>query len=182
MAKLKESIKTLGYAVNGTLPEGKSVTELLASFGATFTSSTITSKRLTDILFEIADKKSTLALTISVYTGDEDLFGKKASDLQEDVSITNNVVSGTLYYVEGYDPKLHHFLVLKAVSSDTNAKITAQIIGGESPAMELDEDGICVFKIKNKTTQSLQYVVEINGIKRTYNLSLSGLTLATKNS
>lgn len=179
--KLKDSIKTLGYAVNGTLPTGKNVTELLKSLGTTFTGEQIEGKFLTEILLDIADKKSTLALTISVYTGDEDLWGKKASDLQENVSITEGVVSGTLFYVEGYDPKLNHFLVLQAVSSDANAKITAQIIGGESPAMELDDDGICLFKIKNKTTQSLQYIVEINGIKRTYNLSLSGLTLASKN-
>ena len=181
MGKLKESLKTFGYALNGVEPTGKNVTEIVKSIGATLTSETINGKLLTEILIDIADKKSTLALTISAYTGDEDLFGKKASDLQQDVAIADGVVSGELYYVEGYDPKLHHFLVLKAVASDENAKITAQIIGGESPAIELDPDGICVFKIKNKTTQSLQYVVEACGIKRTYNLALTGLTLDSKN-
>lgn len=179
MAKLKESIKSLGYAVNGVLPTGKNVTELLASFGASFTSATISSKRLTDIINEIANKKSTLALTITPYTGDEDLWGKKASDLQENIAITNNVVSGTCYYVEGYDPELNHFLVLKAVSNDANAKITAQIIGGQSGPIELDPDGICLFKIAS-IEQSLQYVVSINGISKTYNLSLANLTLADK--
>ena len=33
----------------------------------------------------------------------EDLFGKVVADLQEDVSIgSNNVISGTLHYVDGY--------------------------------------------------------------------------------
>ena len=181
MGKFKESIKAFGYALNGVEPTGKYTTDLLKSVGATLTSQTINVNSISDILYDIADKKSTLALTITPYTGNDDLFGKKASDLQTDVAIADGVVSGELYYVEGYDPKLHHFLVLKAVASDQNAKITAQIIGGESPAMELDADGICVFKIKNKTTQSLQYVVEASGIKRTYNLALTGLTLDSKN-
>ena len=180
MAKLKESLKTFGYALNGVEPEGKRVTDIVKSIGATLTNQTINGKLLTEILLDVADKKSTLALTITAYTGDDDLFGKKASDLQQNVSISEGVVSGELYYVEGYDPKLHHFLVLKAVSSDENAKITAQIIGGESPAIELDPDGICVFKIKNKTTQSIKYVVEASGITRTYTLALTGLTLDPK--
>lgn len=181
MAKFKDSIKAFGYALNGVEPEGKYTTDVLRSLGATLTNQTINGKSISEILYDIADKKSTLALTISAYTGNDDLFGKKASDLQNDVAIADGVVSGELYYVEGYDPKLHHFLVLKAVASDENAKITAQIIGGESGPIELDADGICVFKIKNKTTQSLKYVVEASGIKRTYTLALTGLTLDPKN-
>lgn len=56
MAKLKDSIKSLGLALNGVEPEGKNLTELLKSLGSTLTGKTIEGHYLTEILNDIADE------------------------------------------------------------------------------------------------------------------------------
>lgn len=55
MAKLKQSIKALGLAVNGEEPSGYYITELLRSLGEELTGATFKGKSISDILFEIAD-------------------------------------------------------------------------------------------------------------------------------
>lgn len=118
--------------------------------------------------------KDTLTLKVVPYTGDEDLWGKKASDLQEDVKIENGVITGTSKYVENFDPQsnLTNFLVLLATANVEGATITGQIIGGLSPAQQLDADGIIMFKLDPTKEQSIQFVVSTAKMTRTYDFEL----------
>ena len=42
-------------------------------------------------------------VSVEVVPGSENLFGKDVSELQENIKIRDNVVSGTLKYVKGYN-------------------------------------------------------------------------------
>lgn len=151
MGNIKRTIKNLGLLINGVAPTEKIISKRIQSIGDNY-----------------------LSLNIVAYTGDEDLWGKKANQLQKDVVVSNGVVSGELYYVENFDPQsnLNHFLVLQATANINGATITGQIINGLSPATTLDADGIIMFKLDPTKEQSLQFVVSKNGFNRTYNLTL----------
>jgi len=114
-----------------------------------------------------------------------DLLGKVVGDLQEDVSISGDVIKGTLSYVDDYtgfsgDPEEQkgHFLVLHVSTGEvSNDRITVQLIGGDHPAVTVDQsDGIVILRIKN--TQELVQFIATKGTQATAKVfSLAGLTL-----
>ena len=151
----------------------------LRDFAEELTGTRPTQKDMLGIVNELI--KTSLTLKVIPYTGDEDLWGKKASDLQEDIAINDGVITGTSKYVENYDPQsnLTNFLVLQATSNIEGATITGQIIGGLSPAQTLDADGIILFKLDPTKTQSIQFVVSTSKMSRTYDFELD-LTFETE--
>ena len=86
-----------------------------------------------------------------------DLLGKVASDLQEDVAIADNKVTGTSGYVEGYtgfssNPAQQegNYLALHFEDELSHAaKLTVELVGGTSGETTLDSDGICVFRLND---------------------------------
>ena len=107
-----------------------------------------------------------------------DLFGKTAGDLQENVVIGSNSISGTLKYVDDYygfssDTSLQYgnYLVIHA-ESDDDATITVKVTN----PVTLDEDGIAVLRIADKDSQTLTVVANKDGRETTKVYSLSGLT------
>lgn len=179
MGKYIDALKNLCKKVNGSEPTGKHTVEILKSFGYDLTGSQISSNHLADVLNEIADKfEPALALSVKAFNGSDDLLGKHASDLQENVLVNGGVISGTLHYVDDYtgfsgdaEEQKGNYLVLKANANLDNAVITAQVIGGTHPAVTLDDDGLCVFRLTSNE-QSIRYTVAKDGITRTYNYSL----------
>jgi len=114
---------------------------------------------------------------------DEDLLGKVVGDLQSDVAITDDAVSGTLAYVDDYtgfsgDPTLQvgNFLALHFECDDATT-ITAQLIGGDFPAVTLDESGICIFRIKN-TSETIKLVATNANVTSERVLTLTDLVLS----
>ena len=121
------------------------------------------------------------------------LFGKSLSDLQSDITIsddsisgTEDAISGTLKYVTGYtgfsgDSELQsgHYIALHfELAEDTDNTVTVEIVGGTSGAVTLDDDGVCVLYIRN-TNQKIKVVASADGqptVTKIYNLG--GLTLA----
>ena len=114
-----------------------------------------------------------------------DLLGKELDDLQNNVSVGNSTIGGTLHYVTGYtgfsgDPQLQsgNYLVLKCDTFDiSGSTITCELIGGDYGPVTLDADGIIIFRIKNK-----QQKVKVTATKEGYGTStktydLSGLVL-----
>ena len=110
-----------------------------------------------------------------------------ASALQSGITISNsNVISGTLNYVTGYtgfsgntDYQEGNYLALKFVSP-SNATITMELVNGVANVGEqqLDDDGIVVVRITNKTTQKLRMKQYVNGVvKQTTTYTFTGLTL-----
>lgn len=122
-------------------------------------------------------------LNITAYTGDEDLFGKTASDLQEDIVIGENAITGTLKYVADYsgfssDPTLTsgNYIVLHAEVPDaTGVTITATVTNPST----LDSDGIVVLRIADKDTQTITFTASKAGYATvTKTFTLSGLEVA----
>ena len=99
--------------------------------------------------------------------------------MQENISISDNAITGTLKYVTGYtgfssDPELQNgnFLALKVTVLD-GFTTTVEVVGGYSGPVELDSDMNIVLRIESNSTQSIR-VVSTNGsetITKTFNLT-----------
>ena len=105
----------------------------------------------------------------------EDLFGKVISDLQENVEIGTDSITGTLKYVDDYtgfssDPEMQsgNYLVLHCTTNDSDP-ITVEVVGGTSGPRTLDADGIIVLRIADKDTQTIQVIS--GNITKNYSLT-----------
>ena len=99
-----------------------------------------------------------------------DLLGKTVDDLQSDIFVGPEQITGTLKYVTGYtgfsgDPaeQSGHYLVLHSEATD-GAAITVQVLGGDHGPVTLDEDGICILRIKN-TSQKVKITASKQGLE-----------------
>lgn len=127
--------------------------------------------------------KPLISLSVEPVSDDSiDLFGKVASDLQTNVAVSGNAVTGTLKYVDDYSSAYGagedsgNYLVLK-FTSDEGAVITAEIINGVHGPVTLDEDGILISRITDKDSQTIKVVASKDGASTTKIYTLSGLTL-----
>ena len=121
-----------------------------------------------------------LALNVSAYTGNEDLFGKTAADLQTGVSFGDSAVTGTLKYVDDYtgfsskvEEQSGNYIAFLCEANVDGAVITATM----DKTSTLDSDGIAVFRVRDKSSQTLTVVASKEGYESvTKTFSLSGLT------
>lgn len=115
-----------------------------------------------------------------------DLFGKTVSDLQEDIVISKNGVTGTVKYIADYSSAYGagedsgNYLAIRCSTPGVEgATITVEVVGGLHGPTTLDEDGICICRITDKTTQTIKVVASKEGLDSdTVVLDLTGLTLA----
>ena len=113
-----------------------------------------------------------------------DLLGKIVTDLQDEVTVSGDTISGTLLYVDDYtgfsgDPaeQAGNYLAVKC-TADEGDTITLDLIGGIHGPVTLDDDGICIIRITNKDTQKLKYTAtSADGSTETRIWNLDGLTL-----
>lgn len=125
--------------------------------------------------------------------GTETKYGKKVSDLQDDVVInTNKRITGTLYYVDGYTDfssvvgeQSGHYLALDFADNwlgDTDpTTFTVELKGGTKGPVTLTEgDAFCVFRVTNPNTQSIEVVSTDSTGTTKVTYSLKGLTLDPK--
>ena len=116
-----------------------------------------------------------------------DLLGKSITDLQEDIVVGDDAITGTLKKVTGYtgfsgDPaeQSGNYLVLHcAIPGASNAAISVEVVGGTHGPITLDEDGIIICRIA-ATTQKIEVKATLSGyetVTKTY--ALTGLTLAS---
>ena len=111
------------------------------------------------------------------------LFGKLASDLQANVAISGNVISGQLKYVSGYTgfsskpaEQEGNYLALKVEGVKASDVVTVELIGGTvGHPITLDSDRNIVLKIADPAAQKVKVVV--NG-EETKTYKLTGLQLA----
>lgn len=121
-------------------------------------------------------------MTVTAITdGDEaDLFGKQASDLQEDIEIGDDAITGTLKYVADYssafggDLSSGNYIALHCeVPGVDDVTITA----GANSQTELESDGNIIIRIADKSTQTVKVVASKEGFDTvTYEYDLTGLT------
>ena len=114
-----------------------------------------------------------------------DLFGKVASDLQENVTISNDTVAGTLKYIADYSSAYGsgedsgNYLILHfSTGSVSGATIKAKLFGGQHGWVTLDSDGLLITRITDKNSQTITVVANKDGYDQAImRLSLAGLTL-----
>lgn len=115
-------------------------------------------------------------------------MGKTVNELQSDIVINDNSITGTLKYVTGYtgfnesvpDEQKGNYLALKIDVTPKDAVTTVELVGGTKGPVELDEDMNIVLLIKNKDTQSVKVISkkDTNSVTKTY--SLKGLVLESE--
>lgn len=129
--------------------------------------------------------EATLGVAVSAVAGTETLFGKLVSDLQENIAIANNAITGTLKYVTGYtefsgkvEEQSGNYLAIK-VDAVAGATITVELINGTvGHPVTLDSDGMIVLKIADTTTQSIEVVATKGNVSETQSFAISDLVLA----
>lgn len=116
------------------------------------------------------------------------LFGKTVSHYQTDVSVIDNVIVGGLSYLDAGEVVdawgAGNFIALKFVIIDPDITFS-DIKVGLNPShggglVTLDADLNGVFKITDKTEQTFRVEVTKDGVTKTKDYILSGLTVATE--
>ena len=128
--------------------------------------------------------KPLISLSVKPEDGKATLLGKAVNELQRDVVIADNEVTGTLKYIDGYvgfssnvSEQSGNYLAIKIDTEPVEAKTVVELVGGTKGPVTLDEDRNIVLLIKNKDTQSIKVTIthDKESIEKTY--GLSGLTL-----
>ena len=115
------------------------------------------------------------------------MLGKAVNELQRDVVIADNEVTGTLKYVDGYvdfssnvSEQSGNYLALKIEAEPAEAETVVELVGGTKGPVTLDDDMNIVLLIKNKDTQSIKVTVNDGEDSATKTYGLTGLTLETE--
>ena len=128
-----------------------------------------------------------MSLSVSPEDGGANLFGKTVNELQSDVVVSDDEVTGTLKYVDGYvdfssnvSEQSGNYLALKIEAEPAEAETVVELVGGTKGPVTLDDDMNIVLLIKNKDTQSIKVTTTHNEESVTKTYGLSGLTLETE--
>lgn len=126
-------------------------------------------------------------LSVKPEDGEAVLFGKAVNELQSDMVVADDEVTGTLKYVNGYvdfssntSEQSGNYLALKIEAEPAEAETVVELVGGTKGPVALDDDMNIVLLIKNKDTQSIKVTTTHNGESITKIYGLSGLTLETE--
>ena len=128
-----------------------------------------------------------MSLSVFRLNGKAVLFGKTVNELQSDVVVSDDEVTGTLKYVDGYvdfssnvSEQSGNYLALKIEAEPAEAETVVELVGGTKGPVTLDDDMNIVLLIKNKDTQSIKVTTTHNKESITKTYGLSGLTLETE--
>lgn len=128
-----------------------------------------------------------MSLSVKPEDGEAVLFGKAVNELQSDMVVSDDEVTGTLKYVNGYvdfssntSEQSGNYLALKIEAEPAEAETVVELVGGTKGPVALDDDMNIVLLIKNKDTQSIKVTTTHNGESITKIYGLSGLTLETE--
>ena len=111
----------------------------------------------------------------------EDLFGKTVGKLQEDIEIGDDEITGTLLYVDDYtgfseDTELqsgNYLAIHVSVPDVEDVEINVSL----TDPVEVDENGIAVLRIADKTSQTVTVVASKEGCESVTKVyDLNGLT------
>lgn len=128
-----------------------------------------------------------MSLSVKPEDGEAVLFGKTVNELQSDVVVSDDEVTGTLKYVDGYvdfssnvSEQSGNYLALKIEAEPAEAETVVELVGGTKGPVTLDDDMNIVLLIKNKDTQSIKVTVDNGENSTTKTYGLIGLTLETE--
>lgn len=125
-------------------------------------------------------------ITVTAPEISDDILGMTAADLQTNISVAGDVISGKLLYVENYtgfssDPTLQegNFLALKIESEPSDAVTTVELLGGKSGPKTLDADHLAVFRVTSINAQTVKVISTKGKDSSTKVYKLTGLELAS---
>lgn len=125
-----------------------------------------------------------VSITTTAEAGSAVLLGKQVSELQTNVVVGTDGISGSLKHVTGYTgfsskpaEQEGHYLALKIESAPADAVTTVELVGGTKGPVTLDADKNIVLLIKDKATQTIKVVSTKGDKSSTKTYSLTGLTL-----
>lgn len=128
-----------------------------------------------------------MSLSVKPEDGEAVLFGKTVNELQSDVVVSDDEVTGTLKYVDGYvdfssnvSEQSGNYLALKIEAEPAEAETVVELVGGTKGPVTLNDDMNIVLLIKNKDTQSIKVTVDDGEDSATKTYGLTGLTLETE--
>ena len=128
-----------------------------------------------------------MSLSVKPEDGEAVLFGKTVNELQSDAVVSDDEVTGTLKYVDGYvdfssnvSEQSGNYLALKIEAEPAEAETVVELVGGTKGPVTLDDDMNIVLLIKNKDTQSIKVTVDNGEDSATKTYGLTGLTLETE--
>ena len=111
----------------------------------------------------------------------ETAYGKTVSELQSNVVVEGDAISGTLHYVTGYtgfdgsDPleQAGNYLALTFTPTSWDGVMTVELVGGTKGAVTLsEEDDFCVFKVDSTAqTIKVEYTDGDSEYEKSYSLT-----------
>lgn len=130
-----------------------------------------------------------MSVALEPESDDAEAFGLTADDLQSNLAVSGNQITGTLKNITdgsvwdagtwGEGLSTGNFIFLKAVNVPDDAVATVELYGGVTGPVTLDSDRNIVLRVTNKNTQKVVLKVVKDGVAETKTYGLKGLTLAT---
>lgn len=113
------------------------------------------------------------------------MLGKKASELQSNVVVSDDAITGTLFHVNDYvgfssnvSEQKGNYLALQVITEpQEGVTTTVELVGGTKGPVTLDEDMNIVIRVTDPKTQKVK-VISTKGEKSTTKVyNLTGLVL-----
>lgn len=165
-----------------------SLTELFKAMGGDVAELT-DNKVISDVIDDLAKIVVTAEPKVVVLAEDSSktLFNTAVSNIQSNITVTNNVIVGNSKFLSGGDIAGYwgdgNFIALKFIITDPEITYTDIKVGLNpsegSGLVTLDADLNGVFKITDKTTQKFKIVVTKDGVEYTTEYNLVGIDCAT---
>lgn len=113
-----------------------------------------------------------------------DLWGFTASDLQSNIVIGDDAITGTLHFIDDYSSAFvapedsgNYLCIHCEVPEVEGVTITVEVVNGTSGPVTLDADGTIVLRIADKSLQTVEVVASKSGYDPvTKEFDLTGLT------
>ena len=128
-----------------------------------------------------------ISFSVNAEDGEANLFGKTVNELQENVVVGEDAITGTLKYVSGYtgfssvvSEQAGNYLALRIDTDEPEVLTTVELVGGTKGPVVLDDDMNIVLLIKDKNSQSIKVTMETDEDSLTKTYDLNGLTLETE--
>lgn len=124
------------------------------------------------------------SLTVAPEAGETSLLGKTVNDLQSNIVVGDDSITGTLKYVSDFtqfsnkpEEQKGNYLALKFTNDTPGAETYVEVVNGTKGPVKLDEDMQHISLIRNKDTQKIKVIVVKGKDKAEKIYSLKGLTL-----
>ena len=160
---IREALKDLGYTMTGDICEGNNTKAVLKSLCKNLTGKDSAGKSIAEVVKDIDNNYPDKITVDTNIPANESLFGKTVDKLQENVFIKDGKVYGKLFYLTDYtqyseSPELQvgNFLALHATANNDEV-IAVSMKNGFSEPRNLDSDGLVVFRIADKDTQTVKF-------------------------